>query len=110
MKLRTTFLVFISLVIFIAGCEEDNSADGQLPMISTDSVNNITSTTAISGGNVTDDGSLSVTARGVCWNITQNPTINDTHTNDGTGTGSFTSNLSGLIINTILCPILCNQF
>jgi uncharacterized protein (TIGR02145 family) len=56
----------------------------------------ITTTTAISGGNVTDDGNGSITARGVCWSTAQNPTISDSFTTNGTGTGSFTSNITGL--------------
>ena len=59
----------------------------------------ITATTAISGGNITDDGGASITARGVCWSTTSNPTFSDSHTSDGTGTGIFTSNLTGLSRN-----------
>lgn len=56
----------------------------------------ITSTSAICSGNVTGDGGHVVTARGVCWSTSQNPTIGDAHTTDGTGTGTFTSNITGL--------------
>ena len=48
------------------------------------------------GGNVTSDGNLDVTARGVCWSTSPNPTISNSKTTDGTGTGSFTSNVTGL--------------
>jgi len=77
-----------------------SSAPGQLPTISTNSVSNITQTSAISGGNITSQGSSAVTARGVCWSISQNPTIANSHTTDGSGTGSFTSNITGLVANT----------
>jgi uncharacterized protein (TIGR02145 family) len=53
-------------------------------------------TTATGGGNVTAQGTTAVTARGVCWSTSQNPTIANSHTSDGTGTGIFTSNLTGL--------------
>jgi uncharacterized protein (TIGR02145 family) len=66
------------------------------PTISTSAITNLTSTTATSGGNITSDGGASVTARGICWKLGQNPTINDSKTTDGTGAGSFTSNLTGL--------------
>jgi len=59
-------------------------------------VSDVTATTALCGGYVTDDGGATVTARGVCWSTSQNPTISDSHTTDGTGTGSFTSNITGL--------------
>jgi len=66
------------------------------PTVTTAGFSNITSTTADSGGNVTDDGGATVTARGVCWNTTGSPTISDSHTTDGTGTGIFTSHITGL--------------
>ena len=54
------------------------------------------STTAISGGYVTDDGGGTVTARGLCWNTTGSPTIADSHTLDGSGTGAYSSFMTGL--------------
>ena len=71
------------------------------PTVSTSSVTNITQTTATSGGNVTSDGGSSVTARGVCWSASPNPTLINSHTTIGTGTGQFTSNLTGLTPNTL---------
>ena len=71
-----------------------------VPTLSTTAASSITSTTAVSGGNITSDGGASVTARGVCWAITANPTTSNSKTSDGTGTGSFTSNLTGLIAGT----------
>ncbi|MCK4699990.1 MAG: fibrobacter succinogenes major paralogous domain-containing protein [Bacteroidales bacterium] len=70
-----------------------------LPTVTTSPVINTTDNSAQSGGNVTDDGGTTVTARGVCWNTSQNPTITDDHTTDGSGTGSFTSSLTGLTQN-----------
>ncbi len=74
--------------------------DPESPIVTTADVTDITQTTAVSGGNVTDDGGAAVTARGVCWSTSQNPTISNNHTSDGNGTGSFTSNLTNLIANT----------
>ena len=71
-----------------------------LPSVTTDSVRDITHTTATCGGEVTSDGGSPVTARGVCWSTSPNPTLADNHTNDGTGTGSFTSNLTDLTPDT----------
>jgi uncharacterized protein (TIGR02145 family) len=56
----------------------------------------LTSTTAVSGGNITNDGGASITARGVCWGSAANPVATGLHTTDGTGTGTFTSNITGL--------------
>ena len=72
-----------------------------IPSISTNSVTDITDTSAISGGNIISDGGDPVTSRGVVWSTNPNPTIDlDTKTNDGSGVGSFISNISGLTTNT----------
>jgi len=67
-----------------------------LATLTTYNTTSVESTTAVSGGNITFDGGASITARGVCWAITPNPTILDNKTNDGSGTGSFASNITGL--------------
>ena len=67
-----------------------------LPTVTTANVTNITQTSATSGGNVTSDGGTPVTARGVCWSTSSNPTLANSYTNDGSGTGTFISSLAGL--------------
>lgn len=65
--------------------------------LTTAAVSSITGTTAVSGGNIISDGGADVTARGVCWSTSENPTINlTTKTSDGIGIGSFTSNITDL--------------
>lgn len=71
-----------------------------MPTVTTNNVTNITQTSAKCGGNVTDAGGGTVTARGVCWSTNQNPTTSDQHTTNGSGTGSFTSNITGLTSGT----------
>ena len=41
-----------------------------------------------------------VTARGVCWSTTPNPTTANSFTSDGTGTGPYVSSLTGLTLGT----------
>lgn len=73
-------------------------ASASLPTLSTTAVTLITSTSATSGGIITADGGAAVTARGVCWSTTANPTVAlATKTTDGTGIGTFTSNITGLL-------------
>lgn len=67
------------------------------PTLTTTEITHITSTTVISGGNITADNGGLVTLRGVCWGTTQNPTVNDSKTANGEGTGKFTSSITGLI-------------
>ena len=71
-----------------------------IPTVSTASVTSITGVTASCGGTVTDNGGLNVTARGVCWSTSQNPTVSDSHTTNGSGLGDFTSSITGLSIST----------
>ncbi len=71
-----------------------------IPTVTTDTVTSITGATASCGGTVTDNGGLNVTARGVCWSTSQNPTLSDSHTTDGSGLGDFTSSITGLSLST----------
>lgn len=73
------------------------------PTVTTTSpITSITRTTATGGGNVTSDGGAAVTARGVVWSTSTNPTIAlPTKTLDGIGTGSFSSSLTSLTCNTL---------
>ena len=71
-----------------------------LPSIITNTVSNITGNAAVCGGNVVSEGDASVTAFGVCWSTSQNPTVNGPHTTDGSGTGAFSSSITGLTTGT----------
>ena len=70
------------------------------PTVTTNSVTDITQTTATGGGNVTNDGGATVTERGICWSTSHNPTTSGNHTANGTGTGSFTVQMTGLTAGT----------
>ncbi|MBK9292767.1 MAG: hypothetical protein IPM52_14255 [Bacteroidetes bacterium] len=66
---------------------------------------NITSTSAVSGGNVSSDGGASVSVRGVVWSTSTMPSLSSHpgggySTDGGTGVGTFTSNIAGLSSNT----------
>ncbi len=85
---------------FSLRCVRNSDSPSNAPTVTTTAVSNIGSNAATSGGNVTNDGGATVTARGVCWSVSQDPTISSAHTTDGTGTGSFISNMTGLTSNT----------
>ena len=74
--------------------------DYSVPAVTTAEVSEITGSSAKCGGNVISDGGFAVTARGVCWSTSPNPTVSDSHTTDGSGMGSFTSSITGLTANT----------
>jgi len=71
-----------------------NSNPILLATITTVSVSAITTTSAMTGGNITSDGGSEVTARGVCWGTVTEPALTGSHTFDGTGIGNFSSSLT----------------
>jgi uncharacterized protein (TIGR02145 family) len=71
------------------------------PTLTTTAATTILQRTATSGGNITTDNGDAVSARGVCWSTTTNPTIADSKTTDGTGIGAFTSSITGLTAATL---------
>ena len=66
------------------------------PVVTTAEVTDIKLFSAVCGGEVVSNGESVVVARGVCWSIEQNPTIEDSHTTDGVSTGIYTSSLTEL--------------
>lgn len=69
------------------------------PEVTTDNVTDVTDTTATFGGEVLSAGGGNITARGVCWSLSPNPTIDDEIMLSGTGLGAFTCSVSNLIPN-----------
>lgn len=61
----------------------------------------ITHITATAKGIITSDGGANVTARGICWSTSRNPTIDNSKTTDGLGLGSYSSILTSLSSNTL---------
>jgi uncharacterized protein (TIGR02145 family) len=70
-----------------------------LATLTTAEVVNVSNNSANCGGNISNEGG-SVSARGVCWSTSPNPTIASSKTSDGTGGGLFASNLTGLSAGT----------
>ncbi|MBX2899979.1 MAG: DUF1566 domain-containing protein [Cyclobacteriaceae bacterium] len=90
-------LILMSLIFPVISCNELNEATISLPLISTEPVLSILTTSARSGGIVLDEGGSVIIARGVCWSTETAPTVElDSKTFDGSGLGSFTSNISDL--------------
>ena len=81
------------------GNELSFTTTASLASLTTKTVTNITPTSASCGGNITNSGGMDITARGVCWSTSHNPSLDDQHSEDGTGIGDFNSNLTGLIAN-----------
>jgi uncharacterized protein (TIGR02145 family) len=92
--------ILVCLVFGLAtfySCKKDPVA----PTVTTSDVTNITITSATSGGEVTKDGRAAVSARGICWGTSEDPSLSDSHTSDANGVGSFISNLTDLTPKTV---------
>jgi uncharacterized protein (TIGR02145 family) len=89
----------ILITILINSCEKRPVP----PSLSTTAVTDISPTTAVSGGTITDDGGYAVSERGICWNTSENPGIENSKTIGiwDSVSLSFTGNLSGLSPNTL---------
>ena len=85
-----------------SGVEVSGTTLVALPTVTTTVLSPITATGATGGGNVTNAGGGTITARGVVWNTTGTPTTANTGKTIQTGTtGSFSSSLTGLIRGTL---------
>lgn len=98
--------VILFLLVSMTGLGQNNffwsySGLGEI-VISTNQPSDIGTTTAISGGEIIDNGSA-VIQRGVVVKTTSNPTVTsyDKITTDGSGSGSYGSSISGLNTSTL---------
>ena len=66
------------------------------PTVTTQAVTAIAGSTATGNGNVTSDGGATITERGVCWAVTENPTTADDKATKAGTTGAFTAAITGL--------------
>lgn len=82
--------IFINL-LFLCSCKKE-----VVPSLETSGITGITTTSAVAGGTITDEGSGTIIKCGVCWNIISSPTIENSKSIDSPVTGSFTSNMTGL--------------
>ena len=67
-----------------------------LATVSTTTPTNISYTTATVGGNIVNDGGSNVTARGIVYSTSQNPTTENSKVANGSGTGTFSCELTDL--------------
>ena len=85
----------------IAYGEEISFVCEALPTITTTQPTDVSYTSATVGGNVTDNGGLEVTERGVVYGTNQKPTTADSKVTNDSGLGQFTCNLTDLQDGTI---------
>lgn len=72
-----------------------------VPVVETADVTDITDFSATCGGKVKDDGGSEITAKGIVWSTSENPTIDlSTKIDAGKGAGEFSSSMTGLLPST----------
>lgn len=98
--INRSYLLFftITVIFFFSGCKKDEI---QLAQLNTSVINDITVKTAKGGGTIIFDGGSSISACGLCWDLDQNPTVNNFKTIDTLQNGTFNSRLKDLISDTI---------
>lgn len=102
MERTSNLLILAGLLISIATLNSCKKEDKNLPSLITIPASGITTSTAILGGIVGDDGGAAITSRGVCWGTEPDPVISGLNKNIiGAGTGFFKCTLIGLIPNTL---------
>jgi len=82
----------LALAVYLfAACNE-----AKIPVVTTNAVTEISPSTALSGGVITDDGGGKILEKGVCWDTIGRPKIGSSTTTDTTESLSFTSLMTGL--------------
>jgi hypothetical protein len=92
--LNLSFL-FLSIILF-NGCKKESIKP---PIVSTNDVTEITTTTAMSGGELNEMTPL-IVSKGICWSKVQNPTTENFKTIEFSKNTSFICSMTGLSPNT----------
>ncbi len=101
--LHKSFILSTLIITLTLSCKEhgDLLTNVKPVRLTTKVVDGITATTAMSGGNISNDGGTVILERGVVWSTSRNPTISvSSKTADGFGAGEYPSLLTGLMPST----------
>lgn len=95
--MRKHFLLIALICTIFVAC----GPKPELPTVTTNSVSDVTDTTALCVGAVVDNGNADITAKGFCWSTEQNPTLEDNTvaaivTREDAADDFFTATLLGL--------------
>jgi hypothetical protein len=83
------------------GSDQTFTTNAVVPTVTTTAAGDVTAFRAATGGEITATGGAGITARGVCYGPSANPTIDaNSFISDGSAFGEFTCTLSGLDPNT----------
>lgn len=99
--MRKHFLLIALICSIFVAC----GPKPELPTVTTNSVSDVTDTTALCVGAVVDNGNADIIAKGFCWGTEQNPTLENNTvvtvtTREEAADDFFTATLSGLTATT----------
>jgi hypothetical protein len=103
MEIKNWYFAFMSMVILcLSGCNKTNAPDpSKIIQVTTLNPTDIEQRVTLSGGTISFAGAVTpITAYGVCWSKTPNPTVADNKTVDSLTPDRFNSLLTGLTANT----------
>ncbi len=99
MKRYFVLIAMLSAMIIITGCSKEK--DSKPATVNTLDATDVTGTTAVCGGDVTDDGGSAVSERGICLSGNGEPSVSDTRMTVPGNTGRFTVKFQGLTKNSV---------
>jgi hypothetical protein len=100
-KIKFLKILFFLITILLISCEEEFDYGKIVNAVKTIEFSNVTQTTANVSGNIITDNGASLTARGICYGTSNNPTINSTKVVFDTATlGNYTCSLTNLAPST----------
>ncbi|MBO0329990.1 fibronectin type III domain-containing protein [[Muricauda] lutisoli] len=89
-------------LIFLLGCSSSSESENEpqstvdLPIIATNSPNEITAVSAQLGGSISNNGGANIIDKGVVWDVASGPTINDNKKSIGSGNDNFSAIVDNL--------------
>jgi uncharacterized protein (TIGR02145 family) len=69
------------------------------PTLTTVAISEVTTTSAVTGGNITSDFGSLVSEKGICWSTSHNPTTSGNKIISNSQTGNYSVNITGLTPN-----------
>ena len=88
-------IVLMTAMVFAAGCNPEENKDSDIK-VTTSTPQDITSTTAVCGGDVIVPQGLTLNELGVCWSTDSMPTVEDSHLSTSNWSEPYTCIITGL--------------
>ena len=92
---KIAVIMLMTAMAFATGCNPEENKDSDV-RVTTYTPQNITSTTAVCGGDVIVTQGLSLTELGVCWGTDSKPTVEDSHRSTSNWSEPYVCTITGL--------------